>query len=194
MSKGDYLSKILRSPKTVFSYGDITLLWGEQSSNSARVRLNYYVRKGDLYRIRRGLYAKDKNYNRIELATRILTPCYVGFETVLLKEGVIYQFYSQIFIASYLTREINVDGQIYSFKKIKDEILTNPAGIEHKNESSIATKERAFLDMLYINTDYYFDNPGSLDWNKVFELVSIYQNKRMLKKVEELHKQVVNNK
>lgn len=194
MSRGDYLSEILRFSKTVFTFSDIALLWGEQSSNSARVRLNYYVKQGDLYRIRRGLYTKDKDYDKIELATRIFTPSYVSFETVLLKEGVTYQFYSQIFVASYLTREITIDGQVYSFKKIKDAILTNPTGIEHKNESSIATKERAFLDTLYINTDYYFDNLGGLDWEKVFEILPIYQNKRMLKKVEELHKQIVNTK
>src|ERR1035437_9691121 len=185
MSKGDYLTAILRSPKTVFTSKDIALLWNEQRSNSARVRLNYYARKGDLYSIRRGLYAKDKNYNRIELATRIFTPSCVSFETVLAKDGVTFQFYRQIFVASYLTREIIIDGQAYCFKQIRKHILTNPIDIKHKDESSIATKERAFLDTLYINTDYYFDNLGGLDWDKIFEIVPIYQNKRMTKKVKE---------
>ena len=194
MSKGDYLTAILRSPKTVFTSKDIALLWNEQSSNSARVRLNYYARKGDLYRIRRGLYAKDKNYNRIELATRIFTPSYVSFETVLAKDGVTFQFYRQIFVASYLTREIIIDGQAYCFKQIRKHILTNPNDIKHKDESSIATKERAFLDTLYINTDYYFDNLGGLDWNKIFEIVPIYQNKRMTKKVKELYTQTTSSK
>ena len=186
MSKGDYLTAILKSPKTVFTSKDIALLWGEQSSNSARVRLNYYVKNGDLHRIRRGLYTKDKNYNKIELATRIVSPSYVSFETVLAKEGVIFQFYSQIFIASYLTREITIDEQVYSFRQIKKHILTNPLGIEHRDEISIATKERAFLDTLYSNTDYHFDNIGSLDWEKISEILPIYQNSRMIKKIKEL--------
>jgi predicted transcriptional regulator of viral defense system len=188
MSKGDYLTAILRSPKTEFTSKDIALLWGEQSSNSARVRLNYYVRKGDLYRIRRGLYAKDKNYNKIELATRIFTPSYVSFETVLAKEGLIFQFYSQIFIASYLTREINIDGQAYCFKQMKRHILTNPDDIEHKDEISIATKERAFLDILYVNNDYYFDNLRGLNWDQIFKILPIYKNRRMVKKVNDLYK------
>lgn len=190
MNKGDYLTAILHSPKTVFTFKDIALLWGEQSSNSARVRLNYYVRNGDLNRIRRGLYTKNKDYNKIELATRIVSPSYVSFETVLAKEGVIFQFYNQIFIASYLTREIVIDEQTYSFKQIKKQIIINPIGIEHKDESSVATKERAFLDTLYINTDYHFDNLDSLDWDKILEILPIYQNKSMTKKVKKIHTQM----
>jgi predicted transcriptional regulator of viral defense system len=192
MEKGDYLTTILRCPKTVFTYKDILLLWGEPGSVAARVRLNHYVRNGNLYRIRRGLYAKDKNYNKAELATRIFTPSYVSFETVLSREGVIFQFYSQIFIASYLTRDITVDSQRCSFKKIKTAVLTDPAGVEHKDQSSFATKERAFLDTLYLNTDYHFDNLSSIDWNKVFDILPIYRNKRMAKKIESFYKQVTN--
>lgn len=190
MSKGDYITAILRSSKTVFTFRDIALLWGEQSSNSSRVRLNYYVKNGDLYRIRRGLYSKDKHFSKIELATRIFTPSYISFETVLAQEGIIFQFYSQIFIASYVTRDITIEGQTYTFRQMKNQILTNSAGIKHTNEVSIATTERAFLDTLYVNTAYYFDNLRELDWDKVFEMLPLYENKRMHKKVETLHMQM----
>ena len=194
MEKGNYLKTILRCPKTVFTYKDILLLWGEPGSEAARVRLNHYTRNGDLYRIRRGLYAKDKNYKKEELATRIFIPSYVSFETVLSRKGLIFQLYRQVFVASYLTREIIVDGQEYSFRKIKNPVLTNPAGVEHKDKSSVATKERAFLDMLYVNTDYHFDNLGGLDWTKVFEILPIYENKRMIKKVNVLYQQATDIK
>jgi hypothetical protein len=190
MRKGNYLTTILRSPKTVFTYADIAILWGEPSSDATRVRLNYYVKQGNLYRIRRGLYAKDKNYNKLELATRIFTPAYVSFETVLSREGVIFQFYSPIFVASYLTREITVDDQLYTFKKIKNSLLMNSIGIELKDESSLARKERAILDILYLNTDYHFDNLAGVDWKKVFEYLLIYGNKRMNKKVKDLFEKV----
>lgn len=190
MRKGQYLETILRSPKTVFTYKDVALLWGEPSSQAVRVRLSYYAKQGKLYRIRRGLYAKDKNYSKFELATRIFTPSYVSFETVLSKEGMIFQFYSKIFVASYLTREIEVDGQVYSFRRIKDAILTNAVGVEHRDESSIATKERAFLDTFYLNEDYNFDNLGALDWNKVFEMLPIYSNRRISQKIIKLHRQL----
>lgn len=190
MQKGDYLNTILRSSKTVLTLKDIALLWQDPQTAAARVRLNYYVRKGDLYRIRRGLYTKSKEYNKLELATRVFTPAYVSFETVLAKEGLIFQYQTQITVASYLTRKITVDGQIYCYKKIKEDVLIHAEGIEHKDETSIATKERAFLDTLYSNKDYHFDNIRSLDWDKVFTMLPIYNNKRMTKKVNQLWKPV----
>jgi hypothetical protein len=192
MPKGHYLATILRCPKTVFSYDDIAMLWGEPGSEAVKVRLNYYVSRGNLHRIRRGLFAKDQNYNRLELATRIFTPSYVSFETVLSREGVIFQFYSQIFIASYLSRDISIDDQLYSFRKIKEPVLINSTGVELQDESSFATKERAILDTLYLNTDYHFDHLAGVDWDKAFEILAIYRNKRMDKKVRQLHKQVLN--
>ncbi|MFZ2202467.1 MAG: hypothetical protein WAV56_03655 [Microgenomates group bacterium] len=179
----------MRSNKTVFSSKDIALLWQESNPQAARTRLNYYVKKGELYHPRKGLYTKNKNYNPLELATRIFTPAYVSFESALAIEGVIFQHYATIFVASYLTREITIDNRSYSFKKIKIDILVNPMGIEQVNETSIATKERAFLDTLYLNTDYYFDNLRSLDWDKVSQLLPIYNNKRLAKVVTKLRRE-----
>lgn len=193
MKRGQYLSAILRSSKTVFSFGDIAMLWGE-STPAARARVNYYVKSGGLFRIRWGLYAKDKNYNKLELATRIFTPAYVSFETVLGQAGLTFQHYSQIFVASYLTREVFCDNQTYSFRKIKKLVLNNAIGVENQNNCATATVERAFLDVLYINTDYHFDNLSPVDWDKVFEILPIYDNKRMSKKVKEIYKEFNSNK
>ena len=179
------ISDILRSNKTVFTFKDISLIWGDSDKKNTIAGVNYYVKIGELYRIRRGIYAKDKNYEKLELATRILVPSYVSFETVLTQTGINFQFYQRITVASYQTREILIDGQTYSYKKIKDLVLTNSIGVEHKNESSVASPERAFLDTIYIHKDYHFDNLGSLNWDKVFEILPIYKNKRMAKKINE---------
>lgn len=179
------ISDILRSGKTVFTFKDISLIWGNNDRKTTIAGVNYYVKTGELYRIRRGIYAKDRNYEKFELATRILIPSYISFETVLTRTGINFQFYQKITIASYQTREIIVDGQAYSYKKIKDVVLTNSIGVEHKDETSIASPERAFLDTIYIHKDYHFDNLNSLNWDKVFEILPIYANKRMAKKVNE---------
>lgn len=138
--------------------------------------------------IRRGIYSKDKDYDKYELATKIYTPSYVSFETVLGAAGVTFQLYGQIFVASYTTKEIECDGQEYSYKKIKDTILTNHIGIQSSGNYSIASPERAFLDVLYLNKDYHFDNLSALNWEKIHDMLPIYGgNKRMVKMVEMYH-------
>jgi len=168
MEKANILN-ILRSKNTVFSFKEILLASQDKNPNLLIRRLNYYVKKGELYSIRKGLYAKD-------------------FETVLGKAGVTFQYYGQIFIASYLTREITTDRQTYSFRKIKDYVLTDNAGIKQKDNYSIAIPERAFLDVIYLKKDYHFDNLSVLDWDKVFEILPIYTNKRMEREVKAYQK------
>jgi len=182
--KKDNILEIMRSKNTVFTSKDIGLIWNESNLNALKKKIHRYIKARKIYSIRRGLYAKDKNYDKFELATKIFTPSYVSFETVLVKAGFIFQFYGQIFIASYLSREIVVDGQTYIFKKIKDSVLTSNAGIENKGNYFIASPERAFLDVVYLNKDYHFDNLSDLNWDKVFEILPIYCNKRMEKKIE----------
>ena len=193
MEKG-FLNEILRSSKTVFSFKDLILFWGGIDKLTAGSRVNYYTKHNDLYHIRRGLYAKDKNYDKYELATKIFTPSYISFETVLGSAGVTFQHYSKIFVASYQNKEIECDGQTIAFKRIKDEILTNNAGIEIKDNYSIASAERAFLDVVYLNTDYHFDNLSTLNWDKVNSILPVYGgNKRMGKMVKKYHESVINN-
>lgn len=192
--KGEYIEILLRSNKTVFSAKDIALLWQEPVGVAVRVRLGQYVKNKKLIRVHQGIYVKDKNYNRFELSTRIYTPAYISFETVLTRTGVNFQYYDNIFVASYVTRNIEVDGQKISFVKIKDYVLSNMMGVEHIDDVAMATKERAFLDRIYASKDYHFDHLDVLDWHKVFEILPIYRNKRMNKKVQEYFKYYKENK
>ena len=112
----------------------------------------------------------------------------MSLETVLGAAGVTFQFYSQIFVVSYTTKEIVCDGQKYSYHKIKDTILTQQAGIETRENYSIASPERAFLDVVYLHTEYHFDNLSILNWGKVYEILPIYGgNKRMTRMVRMYH-------
>lgn len=182
--KRDYLLDLMRAKASVFTTNDVALLWGESDVQFVRKKLHRYIKAGKLHPIRRGIYAKDGHYAKLELATKIYTPAYVSFETVLAKAGVVFQFYSQVFVASYLTRAVTVAGQVYVFKKIRDTILTNRAGIAAKGNYFIASPERAFLDVLYLNKDYHFDNLSTLDWHAVETILPIYGgNKRMASRI-----------
>ncbi|MEN6622805.1 MAG: hypothetical protein ABFD50_14800 [Smithella sp.] len=188
MKKG-FIKAILRSNKTVFTFKDLLLMWEGIDADTAKKRVNYYVQTGSLYAIRRGVYAKDKNYDRFELATKIFTPAYISFETVLGHAGITFQYYSQIFVATYQTKEIMVDQQKLVFKTLKSSLLTNSAGIENRENYAIAIPERAFLDVVYLSKDYHFDNLSSINWDKVNEILPIYgENKRMSNRVNKYYK------
>ena len=187
--KRDYLMTLIRSKSTIFTTKDIALLWDVANVNFVRKKLYRYVKASKLYSVRRGIYAKDKTYEKYELATKIFTPAYISFETVLASNGVVFQFHSQIFVASYLTRELTVDGQTYTLRKIKNTTLTNQTGIEVKNNYFIASPERALLDVLYLNKEYHFDNLSSINWDKVNDILPIYGgNKRMAAKIKKYRK------
>ena len=72
--------------------------------------------------------------------------------------------------------------------------MTDSAGVLNKDGIAIATSERAFLDTLYLNTDYHFDNLASLTWDKVFDMLPLYDNKRMTRKVQEFFADAKDNK
>lgn len=181
----DYILDLMRSPQTVFTFKDLVLLWGETDTNYLKKKINRYVKSGKMNAVRRGIYSKDKNYNRYELATKIYTPSYISLETVLGSVGITFQLYGQIFAVSYQNKEIECGGQKYAYKKVKDTILTNQAGIESRDNYSIASPERAFLDIVYLRKDYHFDNLSPLNWDKIYEILPIYGgNKRMAKMIK----------
>ena len=182
------LFQILKSRSSVLSFKEVLLAVGPISPDLLKRRLHYYVQNGQLYAIRKGFYAKDKNYDRREFATKLFTPSYISFETVLVEAGVIFQYYATIFAATYQSKEIVCDGQEYSYKKLKDNILVNTTGIENRGTYFIASPERAFLDVLYLNKNYYFDNLSAFNFDKVLSILPIYQNKRMEKVVHEQFK------
>lgn len=173
--------QLYQSNQTVFTAREIALTWREDNLTRLANKIKYYVNKGDLIKLRRGLYAKNK-YNVQEAAIKIYKPAYLSFETVLASAGIIFQYYETIFVASYLSREITLtNGQKIVFHKLKNEVLLNPQGIEKKNNLPIASKERAFLDTIYLNPEYYFDNLSTINWDRCFELAKIYKNKRLMK-------------
>lgn len=178
------IAKIYASSKTVFNTKDIAMIWGENNQNNLKSKISYYVRNKSLIRLKNGVFAKDRNYNKRELATSIYVPSYVSFETILRENGVIFQHYDTVFVAGKLSRSILVDNLKISFRKIKSTALYNPLGIISNNNYSMATKERAFLDMIYLFPQYYFDNLHSIDWEKCFEIAEIYQNKKLIKRLK----------
>ena len=184
----DIITTLYGNPKTVFTLPETALLLNEQNFVSLSKRLNYYVKTGRLLNLRKGIYSQPP-YNREELACCIFAPAYISLEYVLQKAGVVFQFDSRITLVSYLSRTIEVDRQMYSFRKIKNQTLINTKGVLRlENGVNMATPERAFLDLLYLNDDYFFDNLKPLDRQLIQDLLPAYNSKALIKKVQKQFK------
>lgn len=185
------IAKLYQSSKTILTIKDIALLWEETNPINLKSKVSYYTKQGVLIRLTRGVFAKDKNYNPKELATSIYTPSYISFETALREAGIIFQHYDTIFIAGPWPLTKKIDKHIFTFRKLKDSLLYNSAGIKNENNFSIAGPERAFLDMIYLFPEYYFDNLKPINWELCFELAKIYDNKQLIKRLAKYQKNYV---
>ena len=120
----DLIYTLYNDTRSVFRLKDVAMLTGETNFSSLNRKLNYYVRTGRLQNPRKGLYCKA-NYNPQELACRIFAPAYVSLEYVLQQAGIVFQYDSRFTVLSYLNREIEIDGNIFSFRKIKNELMVS---------------------------------------------------------------------
>ena len=178
-AKVDIVLALYKESWTVFRLKDIAILVGEESFQSLNKKLNYYVQTGKLENPRKGIYAKT-GYNIEELACTIFSPSYISLEYVLQKAGIVFQYDSRITSVSYLSRDVEVGNQQFVFRKIKGSALVNTLGIiRQTNHINIASPERAFLDLLYLEKDYYFDNLNPLDKDLIYKLLPLYQSRSL---------------
>lgn len=181
-------AKLYQSQKTILTNKDLALIWQETSTDNLKAKIAYYVKRRVLTRLTRGVFAKNKNYDPKELATSIYTPSYISFETALREAGVIFQHYDTIFVAGPWPKTMTIDKTTITFRKLKDTALFNSSGVDNKENYSIASPERAFLDTIYLFPKYYFDNLRSINWEKCFELVKIYDNQQLIKRLKKYQK------
>lgn len=182
------IAKLYQSPKTILTNKDLALIWQENQKDKLNAKIAYYVKQKDLICLTRGIFAKGQEYDPKELATSIYAPSYISFETVLREAGIIFQHYDTIFIASKWSKTIMIGKQVFTFRKLKDLILYNSAGVINQGNYSIATQERAFLDMLYLFPNYYFDNLQPINFQKCFDLAVIYHNQQLIKRLNKCYK------
>lgn len=174
-----YLKKLIQSGKTVFTLDDLAKIWGIENRNYAKLISSRLFKREEILRINRGVYVLNDRYDLWELANKLKIPSYVSLETVLQKEGVVFQDYSgTIFSVSNNTISKKTTGKKFEYFKIKDDILLNPLGIERGGQANFATVERALCDRIYLSPNYYFDNLRSLNPEKLLNISKIY-NKRV---------------
>jgi len=169
-----YTQKLLQTNKNIFRTSDLAILWEIEDTNLLLTTIKRYIEKGTLHRIYKGLYSKKPldQLNKYEIACAIGgSSSYVSGETVLINEGVIMQNISEIIVYGQTQKSINVNNQQYTIRFANEKYLLNRVGIINNENYSIATKERALVDIRISNPNYYIDNEKGID-QKELKLIS----------------------
>ncbi len=182
------IAEIYKTQRTVLTSKELALIWSESRADNLKTKIRYYVKQGSLIPLTRGVFATRADYNVKELASRIYTPSYISFESVLREKGVIFQHYEATFIACPYSKIVSIKGNNIVCRKLKDSILFNAKGVDSSKNCNTASLERAFLDMIYLSSNYYFDNLQPVKWERCFELLDVYNNKELEKRVGKYYK------
>lgn len=181
------MTKILKNllqikEQSVFTIQEIAQICGISDKESLHSKLKYLTHTKNLIRIRRGFYVLSNDYSRFELGNKLRKPSYVSLYSTLQEEGVVFQYYESIFLVSNDSLEIKVNNEKYVYRKIKDEILLDTAGIVENKNTYKATLERALCDKIYLDGIEHFDNLKGVNWDFMHELNdTVYKNEKILK-------------
>jgi predicted transcriptional regulator of viral defense system len=161
---------LIKLDRKLYHTHDLAICWEITNKNTLYTAIKRYVKKGILISVRKGLYSTVplSQLNQADLGIALIHKyAYLSTESVLVKNGVISQniFYTT-FISS-VSSKIEVQGQSFLYRKLKDEFLYNQEGIDCENGIYVATTERAVADMLYFDPKYHFDLREKIDFNKV---------------------------
>lgn len=161
---------LLRQDKKMFHASDLALLWDINSPNTLRTTLKRFVDRGILKRIHKGFYSivDISTLNTLDLGFAYLnTFSYVSLETILVREGIIFQeLHSTTYISS-RAQTFAINNKKYTVRQMQPKYLHNTAGILKVADHYEASVERAMADMLYYNPKYHFDNAQGVDFDAV---------------------------
>lgn len=176
-----------RPNQTIFSFAEIAAMAGKTNMVNLKSSVNYHVKKGDLLRLAKGLYALNKDYSQEELGNKLRTPSYVSLYTILSQQGMVFQPYTSIFMVANHSEAREINSQKFIFCQMKPKFLLNSLGINHDGEVSKASRERALLDTFYIYGIQHIDNLRSVDWDKMESINNqVFRNPKFTKYIAEM--------
>ena len=164
------IDTLLKLKEKLFHTNDLALLWGITNKNTLYTTIKRYLQKGILISVHKGFYSTIpiNQIDPFKLAIGYLHRfTYVSCETVLIREGIIFQKENYLTLISSVSKKFSIVNHSYLVRQLKDSYLYYDRGIDNINGVMMANIERAVADLLYFNTEFYFDNKKKIDWKKV---------------------------
>jgi len=169
----DKLKMLINADKNIFSSSDIATIWGITNKNTLWTTLKRYVQNKTLHRIKKGMFSKiePSKLDPFEIGCALSGPfSYVSLETVLSQNGVIMQNVKKITLVGDREMDFKYENISFLVRKMNSEFLFNRVGIKDEKKYSIASLERAVVDIQYYNPKYFFDNESPITWGSVSEI------------------------
>jgi len=185
MNRAQELQKLRDKP--FFTAADVASAFGIKPE-SAWVTCSRYVKDGIFVRLKNNFYIlaeSRRNISRdglLRLANYLQVPSYISFMTALSYYEVTTQV-QRDFVESAATRRsvrFNTAGAEFDFYKLDKRCYF---GFEKKDGIFIATKEKAFVDAMYLYSfgKYSIDtaslDTGKLDINKIRRILKMFPGK-----------------
>ncbi len=170
--------------KPFFTVEDVANILKEKEK-SARVLCSRYLKEGLFIRLKKNFYLLNEVWDGLSreelyrISNFLQVPSYISFMTALSYYGITTQVQNNFFESVSLkrTKKIDADGRSFYFYKLNKKLYS---GFLKKEDFFIATKEKAFMDAVYLfsfgkyKIDFYSLNIAKLDIKKVKSLARTY--------------------
>lgn len=184
------IQKINKIPKSYFSFADIRKVAGMEDA-SLKVALSRMIKRGELLRIEKGIYAKDiSKINWEQLACENYRPSYISFESALAKYNILSQRPMNLTLAAAKrSRRAKMLDNTVIYRHIQPKLFW---GYFKEDSYLIAEPEKAFLDLAYLSLNGYakFDpeemNLDFLDKKKIKVYLKKFDSARLNKLMEKI--------
>jgi predicted transcriptional regulator of viral defense system len=184
------MERLYQTGRNIFKTSDIRQIWQEENPDALKSSIKYFADQGRLFRVARGLYSLNREYEPFDLAAKLISPSYVSLETALQYHGIVFQYAETITCFALYHRERLVGGRRYLYHAMANELFYNPTGIIQEKHYAIASAERAIADWVNLYGLTHFDNLRSVDAGQMRLLLPLYGKKttqaRLLKLIKTL--------
>ncbi len=169
--------RLLATGKTVWNINDVHLFLWWTNKQYTRLILHRMKKAWLLITPAPWIYCLP-HYDRREFASKLRPWSYISCETVLVKDGILFQSYDNtVTLVSNNSVEKIIENKTYRYHKVHARIMSNPIGIiNHENKYLIASPERALCDLIYLTKTMTVDNPKPLKTQLMLALAEIYNH------------------
>lgn len=183
--------------RKIFRLEELEQVFAE-SPSTLKVQLSRLCKSKKLIRLKRNCYAiPDFHPSPLLMAQQMVTPSYHSLEWVLSQSSIIPEgTTSYTLVTSQKTQQYHNEFGIFSYRHLPPHLFF---GVEQREDGAwVATREKALLDYLYLNSSKFkpnfacfqaerFDELQTLNWSKLRSWAPKYNMKKLRKLVKRLN-------